>query len=94
MTRYGGSPQRAQIDAYHVDGDVLTSMQDNRHWLSDPAGAALALMLPKAAGTSIDLPASSFDRIHRHLMHDVQLGIDRNVEQDRAALERALRGTP
>jgi hypothetical protein len=65
----GGGLDRAQelIDAYRVQGEVLSTLQDS--W------SLLGLVMPSSVGTPYYLPATAPHMIARHYMADVLAGI-------------------
>ncbi|WP_437594697.1 DUF4150 domain-containing protein [Sorangium sp. So ce1000] len=93
VTGYGGTERPADITAYRVDNEVLTGLQEQgwkgtllAYKLGGLWGAAakvgLSALMPDAVGTKYDLPASSLDPYHRHLMPDVLKGIEKQKQED------------
>lgn len=78
IARYGGTPVASEIQAFHVDGEVLTSVQN-------------ALPIPKAVGTSYPLPGEGWNPVSRHGMNQVINGIEEQKQQDQATLTNALK---
>ncbi len=93
VTRYGGTDRGANLDAYQVDGEVLTGVQE-QGWKGTLAAyqvggiwGALAkigvsAMAPDAIGARHALPATSIDPVRRHLMGDVKNGIEKQKTED------------
>jgi hypothetical protein len=99
--RYGGQVRPTNIDAYRVDGEVLTGAQE-QSWGGTASAAAIgwrigglwgaiggalgkvgiAAAAPNAVGTPHTLPATSGDPVSRHLMPDVQKGIEKQKAED------------
>jgi hypothetical protein len=86
---YGGTARPADLDAYRVDGEALTGLQQPgiRAFLASPVIAtAGALLAPAALGKAHELPATSLDPYHRHLMDDVKSGIERQKAGDQQTI--------
>jgi hypothetical protein len=90
---YGGQVRPTNIDAYRVDGELLTGVQEQgwkgtlaAFWAGGFWGAAakvgLSAAAPDAIGTKYDLPASSLSPAERHKMGDVTKGIEKQKEED------------
>lgn len=90
---YGGTVRPTNIDAYRVDGEVLTGVQE-QGWKGTAAAYAVggvwgalgkigvSALAPDAVGNKIDIPASSTDPVSRHLMPDVKNGIEKQKAAD------------
>ncbi|AUX44039.1 phospholipase [Sorangium cellulosum] len=93
VTGYGGTERPADIAAYRVDDELLTGLQE-QGWKGTRlayrvgglwgavAKIGLSALMPNAVGKKHDLPGSSFDPYHRHLMPDVIKGIERQKQED------------
>jgi hypothetical protein len=84
IERYGGAPVASDIQAYRVDGEVLTSLQE---------GSLLGGKMPKAVGTPYQLPGHGWNPIGRHGMNQVIDGIEEQKSEDQATLLKLL-GSP
>ncbi|EEA03314.1 hypothetical protein BH160DRAFT_1340 [Burkholderia sp. H160] len=80
VAKYGATPIASQIQAFRVDGEVLTSLQES---------AALKGKIPAAVGTPYTLPGSG-NTLSRHSMTQVIDGIEKQKRQDDATLTRAI----
>src|SRR5579863_3624283 len=72
VRRYGGAPQPSKIYAYHIRGEILTTLQS---WLP----------LPEAVGTSYALEGKG-SSISRHFISQVVDGIEKQKEEDISVL--------
>ncbi len=93
VTGYGGTARPADISAYRVEDEMLTGVQE-QGWKGTLAAyrigglwgalakVGLSALAPDAVGEKRDLPASSLDPYHRHLMPDVIKGIEQQKQQD------------
>jgi Domain of unknown function (DUF4150) len=90
-TIYRPSGNGSQIQAYRVDGEVLTGGQEPgwRTALVSPAAAiAGRLFSPKAAGIPHELPATSLDPVSRHSLTDVTKGIESQKDEDQKKIAK------
>lgn len=106
VEKYNGEEQPTQINAYRVEGEVLTGIQE-QGWKGTAAAAAAGSILgpgailgglakivvsalaPDAKGTKYDIPPTSFDPVRRHLMADVNNGMEQKLEEAESKLESA-----
>ncbi len=90
---YGGTARPASIDAYRVDNEVLTGMQEQgwkgtaaAFWAGGIWGAiakvGVSAVMPNAAGVPHNIPGTSADPVSRHLMPDVKNGIEKQKAED------------
>ena len=104
VAKYAGTPMESDINAYHVSGDPLTALQEPSvfrsvivagigEWLGGPLGtiglSAAVNSVPKAIGTSYELPGSGLNPIDRHSMDQVIAGIEEQKSDDQSTLEEA-----
>jgi hypothetical protein len=100
VARYGGIPTPSKVQAYRVDGEVLTGLQEQgimgtmaAYLVGGPIGAlakiGLSAIMPNALGVPHEVPASSVDPVRRHLMGDVIAGIELQKAQDQKTLASA-----
>lgn len=83
--KYGGTTHASDIQAYRVDNEPLTGLQE-QGWkstlLGGPGKVALSAALPDAVGVTHDLPASSWTPLGKHGMGDVKKGIEKQKQKD------------
>jgi type VI secretion system secreted protein VgrG len=77
------TPMASTITNYRVDGDILTGLQEGK---LGPLSDATAAEMPKAVGEQIDIPGSSATTIGRHLMGDVNSGLNSSVADQQSSL--------
>ncbi len=80
LAKYGATPIASQIQAFRVDGEVLTSVQESN---------VLKGKIPTAVGTPYTLPGTG-NALSRHSMTEVVDGIEKQKRQDDATLTRAI----
>jgi hypothetical protein len=73
VARYGGTPQPSKVYAYHVDGEILTTVQH-------------LMPLPEAIGAPYPLPGNGMP-LSRHAIEEVIAGIEKQKEEDMAILQ-------
>lgn len=80
LAKYGVTPIASQIQAFRVEGEILTSVQESN---------VLKGKIPTAVGTPYTLPGTG-DALGRHSMNEVIDGIEKQKRQDEATLTRAI----
>ncbi|MCX8999910.1 DUF4150 domain-containing protein [Rhizobiaceae bacterium BDR2-2] len=83
VSRYGGTLTNSAIDAYRVEGEVLTHVQEGGFWDGGPLQSLLGGAMPDAVGTPHQLPGHGINRISRH-------GIEQQKQEDQATIRSAL----
>ncbi|KUZ94006.1 hypothetical protein WI40_20250 [Burkholderia ubonensis] len=89
LSMYGAMPRASSIANYRVDGDILTGLQEGR---LGPISDATSQLMPKAIGEQITIPGSSVTTIQRHLMSDVNGGLESTIAQQQSSLLSQLKG--
>jgi hypothetical protein len=105
VPKYGGTSHMTSINAYRVEGEFLTAVQEG-----NPLGRALGLvspliglasqlmkgrmaapygLLPDAVGTPHSLPGTGVNPIDRHGMEQVIDGIEAQKAKDQAVLQNS-----
>ncbi|QDI04828.1 DUF4150 domain-containing protein [Xanthomonas cerealis pv. cerealis] len=90
VARYGGTVTDSAIEAYRVDGEVLTHVQEGGFWDGGPLQSLLGRSMPDAVGTPHEIPGHGVDRIRRHFMSQVVDGIESQKKEDQAIIEKSL----
>jgi type VI secretion system secreted protein VgrG len=95
LPKYSDVARPSNIQAYRVDGEVLTGLQEPG-WrtaialgllsLVSPTAVlvklGIGLLTPAAVGEKHDMPATSWDPVSRHLMPDVLAGVEKLKKED------------
>ncbi|WP_155623545.1 PAAR-like domain-containing protein [Burkholderia vietnamiensis] len=79
VARYGGTPVASDIQAYRVEGEILTKVQEGSHG-----------MMPTAVGTPHILPGTG-GAVARHGMNQVIDGIEAQKTTDQATIVQETR---
>lgn len=90
VSRYGGTLTNSAIDAYRVEGEVLTHVQEGGFWDGGPLQSLLGGAMPDAVGAPHQLPGHGINRISRHGMDQVIDGIEQQKQEDQATIGSAL----
>ncbi|WP_063901356.1 PAAR-like domain-containing protein [Burkholderia pseudomultivorans] len=78
VARYGGTPVASDIQAYHVEGEILTATQENSHGL-----------MPTAVGEPHILPGQG-GSLGKHGMDKVIDGIEQQKTEDQTTIVKEL----
>ncbi|MBN3723262.1 PAAR-like domain-containing protein [Burkholderia sp. Ac-20379] len=78
VARYGGTPVASDIQAYRVDGEVLTAVQEKSHGL-----------MPTAVGEPHVLPGQG-GSVAKHGMDKVIDGIEQQKTEDQATIAKEI----
>lgn len=77
VAKYGGTPVTSDIQAYRVDGEILTGLQENRF---------LKGAMPQAVGAPHTVPGTGWNPVGRHGMGQMIDGIEQQKQQDQATI--------
>lgn len=80
VAKYGGTPVASSIQAFRVEGDILTTVQES---------AVLKGKIPTAVGTPYHLPGTG-NALSRHSMNEVIDGFEWQKRQDETTLTQAI----
>lgn len=81
VAKYGATPVASEVQAYRVDGEVLTGLQENRF---------LKSQMPQAIGTPHVVSGTGWNPVGRHGMNQMIDGIEEQKKQDQATILNVL----
>ncbi|WP_063900215.1 PAAR-like domain-containing protein [Burkholderia pseudomultivorans] len=81
IAKYGATPITSDIQAYRVDGEILTGLQEK---------SFLKSQMPSAVGTPHMVPGTGWNPISRHGMNQMIDGIEEQKKEDQATILNVL----
>ncbi|MBU9652848.1 VgrG protein [Burkholderia multivorans] len=81
IAKYGATPIASEIQAYRVDGEILTGLQEK---------SFLKSQMPKAVGTPHQVSGTGWNPISRHGMKQMIDGIEEQKKEDQATILNVL----
>ena len=92
VKRYGGTVHDSAINAYRVDGEILTGIQEQSLTGTLVGGLGKVILshfMPDAKGAPIELPGHGLNPIARHGMDQVIDGLEARIAEDQEKLKQA-----
>lgn len=81
VAKYGASPVASEVQAYRVDGEVLTGLQES---------SLLKDKMPQVVGTPHMVPGKGWNPITRHGMPQMIDGIEEQKQEDQTTILNVL----